>query len=466
MLKFNKYIILLNFVLMLAMPKIGTANNAILTKISFSFEFNQGSEVLEIDYINNRYELNNLDQFLNHNFREIKNNQAHLTIVSHIKHINKDDLLAINRACILASVVRAHIKMKYGLNNSNFSFYISCEEDINNMVTIQYKPYAIKPIDNQDIFYTQNAVYNQLVLTMLKYRNIPYLPTESNLVEHKAANVQTHSLPVIENNTEATKNEIINKKYAPSDKLVVKQVKVTVDTLLGKQMEEPIDVELLITDNNTLTDPKPQSDFAETSNPSQISVKKNNLSINPGKSFKPLIGVSTNILKLFGVAPSSNKNNLPNISLEYYYSKRLSVKLDGAATPLISNKININTDNWWKVSSLTFENRFWVGESGIFSGLYTGIFGMYGDFDIKAPGENTEGSTGNFYGAGLSLGYSLKICHWLSLEAGIRGCYRLDEWSSYEVRSDGYFLKESKSNKGFYVHDYNVGIVFRYGLKK
>jgi len=91
---------------------------------------------------------------------------------------------------------------------------------------------------------------------------------------------------------------------------------------------------------------------------------------------------------------------------------------------------------------------------------------MYGDFDIKAPGENTEGSTGNFYGAGLSLGYSLKICHWLSLEAGIRGCYRLDEWSSYEVRSDGYFLKESKSNKGFYVHDYNVGIVFRYGLKK
>ena len=50
MLKFNKYIILLNFVLMLAMPKIGTANNAILTKISFSFEFNQGSEVLEIDY--------------------------------------------------------------------------------------------------------------------------------------------------------------------------------------------------------------------------------------------------------------------------------------------------------------------------------------------------------------------------------------------------------------------------------
>jgi hypothetical protein len=429
----NKNIGLSIVALFITLSAFGVEMGNSYNRVSFKFEFLPGSEVLESRYSGNEYVLYKLYQFIKYNISEISSNSAHLSIISHIKNEDRDDLHSVNRASIIASVVRAHLKLKFGLTNDNFTFYIDCEGVQFDKVIVEYKPRSLKPSENQEIYYTQNSSYKNLVETILKYKGIPYLSNYQESSELIApvkpadnfsnARIETKDIGAVSDTSYTTQNKCCDSNYVQEE-----------NRETGRNI-------VIVFSGNTSSE-----------------VEKRTI---------PILGVGTNLLKFFGVTPANIKHTLPNLSLEYYFAKQYSAKIEGVLSPLINNTNVNNDDSWWRASSLSLEGRYWPLKVGVqHSGLYTGLFGLYGNYDIKPSGVESFGNTGDFYGAGISVGYSLKICDWLSIEAGVRGVYRIDKWSTYEVRDNGFFLNESGTNNGLKIHDYNIGLVIRYGLKK
>lgn len=446
-------------------------DNNIFKDLKFSFEFKTGSNILESSYLENREELYYLSQFTKNNLNALKLNQTHLRIISYIKMSQKDNMLAINRASTLASVVRAYLKTRYGLNNSNFAFYIDYTSDNNDKVTVEFKPYSVRKWDNQDIFFTEDYSYNKLILTILKYGEIPYLNSEKDkniLFEREHPhNLKSKELNVTKSNDNIANTNII----VPVEEFSEKKISLSKLDTLRYRTHNYSDVNYKSVEANNSKIQAETSNSGEKSNNKDTLQEKSRIirqetkkieSVKSNATYTPKLGIGSNILS-WAAVNNVDRKLTANISLEYFYSDFTSIKADGHISPFSNNKME--GTEWWKVSSLTLENRFWFGQRGKFKGLYSGIFGLYGDFDIKKA-DNTLGSTGTFYGAGITLGYSVNILKWLSLDAALKGVYRVDEWNTYEVKDGGFFLRESKSQSGFHLHDYVIGLTIRYVIKK
>lgn len=356
---YKKYINYIITILIALLMNVYTVHgiNTYVPKISFSFYFEDGSEILETDYYNNRFEINKIDRFIRHNLREIKSGASHFEIVSHIRECEKEDILSLNRAFILASVVRAHIKVRYGLTNENFTFYVSADEDAFDMVTVDYKPYSVKAIDNQDLFYSQKASYNQIVLMMLKYRNIPFKKTSDT--HKKSVSIEYETVKVEQNDNliqyEEEGHSNLNKVEADVKKdTISKQLNLKPDQSLNTATANSAQQPTVPVSVTVSPSPYNSSDtvihIEDKLTNTQEHLEKASPITTMENSYKPIIGLTSNPLKLFGVIPSGKGRALPNIAAEFYYSKRFSTKVEGVMTPLTGNAEN--EEFWWKVSSL------------------------------------------------------------------------------------------------------------------
>lgn len=414
------YVLSVSILLQLMFTRSLYANDIFKSKISFNFSFSERSNVLEANYMDNKSALDKMHRFLIHNIRDIRNNQSHLSIISHIRSSEKDDLLSINRASIIGSVVRAYLKTKYGLSDSNFSFYIKCDDQLFDEVAVEYKPHPVKPLDNQDIYFAQNSSYSQLVIALLKYRSFPYLKTDVEIIPDP--------IPVVISPSVATPVIVDNPVHVEN-----------VDTITVNVQSEILPI-------------------AKEANIVPVYISP----VSERKLKGPVFGVSTNIIKWFGITPNGNYKYLPNIGVELYYSKRFSTKIEGLLTPISLNPAYENSGDWCKLSSITLDNKFWFKKDKSYTGFYAGLFGVYGDFDIKIADQNNTGKTGIFFGGGVSVGYNLKILSWLNIEAGLRGIYRYDRYSIYEIHDEEFSLLEKKTDIGFNLYDYSISLILRF----
>ena len=386
-------------------------------EVSFNFIFSPGSTILDANLGSNNVELANLRDFILHNKYGIQTGGAHFTIVSYIKEGSSSDLYSLNRASILGSIVRAYLKTRYGFVNTNFTFVIRSESELAEYVRIEYKPFSVKPTDNQDIYFTLKPSYGDLMLAMSKYRELP--------LEERDDQIETATLP-------APLVVII----APVDTLPPVDILPPVGTLPPVDTLRPAD---------TTESPHKNIDY-------QIDLKR---------GFKPIFGLRTNLLNIAGVTPPAKVvKPLYNITMEFYYLKRSSIALEGYLSPLLNHK-KTDSDAWHKLSGFSLEHRFWLSKPGLFKGLYMGLYGAFGEYDIMDPQQSEEGNTGNFIGGGLSIGFALPVSKRLLVEVGARGGYKRESNSSYLVIENSCYQTGSGNRGGIMLYDYNISLVYR-----
>jgi hypothetical protein len=418
-----------------------SAQDILNPKISFNISFSAGSNIIETNNKSNLLELANISDFVNYNKLSIQNGTSHFVLVSYINESSRNNLFAVNRSALLASVVREHLKKKFGFDNSHFTFTIRFDSEISDLVSIEYKPYSVKSFENQEIHFTQNASYQELVKTISKYREIPF---------------EIHSENALNENNLSEES-----KFPPSDDTpAINQVplKNPKQTTTDDKKCRTLDYDEQVYDrdhsgytkNNRVKNPP--GDLADTTR----KFHKNIISS---------IGLKTNLINLAGVTPPAIVTKpVYNISLELYFLKILSASFEGFIAPLLKQS-NVQSENWFKVSGASTEIRVWIGQTYRFSGFFVGLYGMYGDFDIRDIKESDKGKTGDFYSTGLSVGFCHPISKKLLVEVGARGGYRKDIWDTYTIINNDFYLSESISKSKFCLTNYNISVIYRFSRK-
>lgn len=128
------------------------------------------------------------------------------------------------------------------------------------------------------------------------------------------------------------------------------------------------------------------------------------------------MSVKTNLLPWCTVAPSIQLGTgdvkmqtgsfMPNVELEWYFAGRWSVAVSGMYADFAYKD---KTRDRWSVSEVSVEPRVWPLRRDEFAWLNAGLFGEYGDFDVRGSGidpgkELLYGRTGRFWTLGASIG--------------------------------------------------------------
>jgi hypothetical protein len=175
----------------------------------------------------------------------------------------------------------------------------------------------------------------------------------------------------------------------------------------------------------------------------------------------PFLAVKTNILYWGGITSEiKHRDMIPNLELELYAGKHISLNADAFYTYLNESKPANNT---WGISGIGVEPRFWFCKARQFTGLYAGVYGAYGDFDVKPEGITSMGHTGNFYEGGLSLGYYQPLSsHW-GVEIGGRCGYRSVSGDVYYISDPHYYKQSSFTQSGLKLTGIRLLVTYRFG---
>lgn len=188
--------------------------------------------------------------------------------------------------------------------------------------------------------------------------------------------------------------------------------------------------------------------------------------------------VKTNLLPWCTLAPSVMLGNgsvdfqrgsfMPNLELEYCFARRWSV----AASALYAYYTYGNrADNLWGVSCITLEPRVWLIGDNHFRWAWVGMFGQYGDFDVRGDKISTEdlyGRTGQYLSAGLSVGCLVPLGAGFCVEGVLQGGYRSvsgGEKYRHDAIDDKNYRESLFSSTGMML-GFKLNIVYRFGFKQ
>jgi hypothetical protein len=175
----------------------------------------------------------------------------------------------------------------------------------------------------------------------------------------------------------------------------------------------------------------------------------------------PFLAVKTNLLYWGGITSElKHRDMIPNLELELYTRGHFSLNADAFYTYLNEKKPAKNT---WGVSAVGVEPRFWFCKPGKYTGLYAGLYGSYGDFDVKPENLTSNGHTGDFYEGGLSLGYYQSLSsHW-GIEVGGRYGYRAVSGDLYYFSDPHYYKQSSFTQSGLKLTGIRLLVTYRFG---
>ena len=162
--------------------------------------------------------------------------------------------------------------------------------------------------------------------------------------------------------------------------------------------------------------------------------------------------VKTNLLALSGVTPEpAMRAPMANLEVEWVLNRKWSFSL----STLYASSHSAGNYKRWAVTAYTAECRYRLLPVNKYSGLYAGIYGRGGDFDLQR--DNTSVSetdavvhsygTGRYYEAGISGGYSYFLTPRWVLEAGMSGGFRHVRRTPYEVGEDVFYSTGSRKSK-------------------
>lgn len=176
--------------------------------------------------------------------------------------------------------------------------------------------------------------------------------------------------------------------------------------------------------------------------------------------FQPSIAIKTNLLYWIGVMPNLKYYSfLPNLEVEWFFKEKWSVVVNGAYS-----KWGAGGDKYFGVSSWSIEPRYWFAEHKK-TQFYTGLYIQGGDFDNQNLHIDEFGNTGDFYGAGLSVGVYIPIKKRWGAEIGFRTGYEHIETDIYNREPDDYYREYSNTKNRWRITGINVSISYRFWEK-
>ncbi|MDE5608516.1 MAG: DUF3575 domain-containing protein [Muribaculaceae bacterium] len=155
------------------------------------------------------------------------------------------------------------------------------------------------------------------------------------------------------------------------------------------------------------------------------------LSIDAGKAWKDSrFALKTNLLD-YAVL-------MPNLELEWMFADRWSAALEAQGAWYAKT----TPHKVYRLATIMPEVRYWVIDRSRWHGMYVGLFGGIGQYDLcdGHKGHEGEGAMG-----GLSVGYMWPIGKHLSLDAGIGLGYMRLRDKEY-LPADGHFLYQLTKN--------------------
>ena len=191
------------------------------------------------------------------------------------------------------------------------------------------------------------------------------------------------------------------------------------------------------------------------------------------------LAVKTNLLPWFGVVPSLRLGTgetkietgafMPNLEVECSFVGRWSLALSGMYSDFAYKD---KTRDSWSVSEISLESRTWLSPSGRFTGLHTGLFAEYGDFDVRGSAiDRSEdilyGRTGCFWSAGLSMGYRFSLAGGLGMGLSVRAGYRSvfdGKKYRYDAPDDRNYLETRFASTGFML-GLRISLSYRFQIR-
>ena len=145
------------------------------------------------------------------------------------------------------------------------------------------------------------------------------------------------------------------------------------------------------------------------------------------------LGIKTNALLFAGLLPDGSMYSpVANVAAEVYFMERFSAQVSFAyAMPYNKG----DQYNLFSMTCLEVEPRWWLWGDSRFRGLYAGVYGQYGSFNVRIKEELEDNSTGLFYGGGISVGWLQPIWRGFYVEVGLQAGYRSDTVDVYEFIS-------------------------------
>lgn len=461
-----------------------TAQTTIYHKAeSFLFSFKENSDMFLADYGDNAYQLERMGRLLDASRNRLLKGNSHLLIVSHVDAYTSEEESVINEASLRANRIRAYLKVRFDIPHECVAFYIDRSGSYRDRVHVYevYKP--LSWFANTSIHYSDSRYPVAIKAAIDRYGAVPYVDLyrrgekggydrevyriddplfdRTELEDYSLASVtdtvrrsKRIEEPDIALATTVTTRETVRKvtKYKETTG------KTVVPEKTGLQAEKKVQ-----TEKDGKIQPTESVRMEET----------------PVKQSPEYLVVKTNLLPWGGVVPSIRLGTgetkietgafMPNLEVECCFAGSWSLALSGMYSDFAYKD---KTRDCWAVSEISLEPRFWLSPSGRFTGLNTGLFAEYGDFDVRGSAiDRSEdilyGRTGCFWSAGLSTGYRFSLAGGLGMGLSVRAGYRSvfdGKKYRYDAPDDRNYLETRFASTGFML-GLRISLSYRFQIR-
>ena len=435
---------------------------------SFLFSFKGNSDLFLADYGDNAYQLERMGQLLDASRNRLLKGDNHLLIVSHVDAYGYEEDAVVNEASLRASRIRAYLKTRFDIPHDCVAFYIDRSGSYRDQIHI-YNVYRPLPwFANISIHYSESRYPIAVKAAIGEYGAIPYV----DLYRRGEAGGYDREVYRIDDPL-FDRTELEDYRLASVTDTIRRNERVELPAVNLATTVTTKEVVRVVTKHKERTD--------ETANPEGITpvapaVKKNATPIEHNPVY---LAVKTNLLPWFGVVPSIRLGTgetkietgafMPNLEVECSFAGRWSLALSGMYSDFAYKD---KTRDSWSVSEISLEPGIWLSPLGRFTGLHTGVFAEYGDFDVRGGAiDKSEdilyGRTGCFWSAGLSMGYRFSLTGGLGMGLSVRAGYRSvfdGKKYRYDAPDDRNYLETRFASTGFML-GLRISLSYRFQIR-
>lgn len=415
------------------------------------------------DYGDNAYQLERMGRLFYASRKRLLSGDSHLLIISHVDSYNSEEESVINEASLRANRIRSYLKTRFDISPECVAFYIDRSGNYRDRVHV-YEVYKPLPwFANTSIHYSESRYPAAIQAAIRNYGSVPYVDLyRRGITGHYDREVYRIDDPLFDRSEledyrlASLTDTLGNADGEPETPAVSWETTVTTRETMRIKTEH-----IATAPEEAETTPAETTVTGKTERrPAYLAVKTNLL---PWCTAVPSVRLGTGETKL------ETGSFMPNLAFECYFAGRWSVVVSGMYSDF-SYKDKMR--DRWSVSSFSVEPRVWPLRSDEFAWLNTGLFGEYGDFDVRgsaiAPDEDIlYGRTGRFWTAGASVGclipWGKGFCSEVSVRAGYRSVSDGKKYR-YDKIDDKNYLETRFSSTGFMV-GLNVNLVYRFQIR-
>ena len=459
------FLLLLNFLL-------GIGADAQITTYykaeSFLFSFRQDNDLFLADYGDNAYQLERMGGLLDVSRDQILKGDCHLLIVSHVNAYEYEDKEVVNEASLRAGRIRAYLKTRFDIPHDCVAFYIDRSGNYRDQVHV-YKVYKPLPwFANISIHYSESRYSVAVEAAIGEYGAVPYVDLyrrgETGGYDREVYRIDDplFDRTELEDYRLASVTDTVrhSKRTEKSDIALATTVTTRETVRVVTKQKNTVGKEVI---------PEGQKRSTESVRMEETLVKQSPV----------YLAVKTNLLSWCGVVPSIRLGTgdtkietgafMPNREEECCFAGRWSVALSGIYSDFAYKD---KTRDCWAVSEISLEPCIWLSSLGRFTGLNTGLFAEYGDFDVRGSAIDLSedmlyGRTGCFWSAGLSMGYRFSLVGGFGVGMRVRVGYR-SVFSGKKYRYDPLdnrnYLETRFASTGFMV-GLKISLSYRFQIR-